>query len=425
MIEKLRIDEARFLRNLRELAQIGRVSDEEGGGLDRRPFSEAERAARAYFRKEAAEAGLEIVVDPAANLSAVLPCGSPGAKALLLGSHLDTVPNGGPYDGALGVVAALEVLRVVSGSSLTLPVHLEAIAFTDEEGRFGDFFGSRAVAGAHTEKSIRAFLAKTVDYPDDLVAMLEEVPGGLVVDAVLSARRDPEAIAGFVELHIEQGPQLEKAGVPIGIVDAIFGRRLLRITFSGRPAHAGTTPLTMRADALVSAARFVDRTPQVVGRKFSQAVVTCGDLQVKPGVANVVPGQVVVMVEFRASETAILDEIEAMLGRLSGECTASSGELSFSMEQIDSHLPVAMSPTVMAAIEHATEELSITSMALPSGALHDAGVLAQIAPAGMIFVPSIEGRSHSPDEDTKMVDLVAGANTLLHTVLALARTMPL
>ncbi len=226
-------------------------------------------------------------------------------------------------------------------------------------------------------------------------------------------------------MHIEQGPQLEEGGVPIGIVDAIFGRRLLQITFRGQPAHAGTTPLDMRADALLGAANFVVRASKVVGSKFPGAVVTCGDVRVKPGVANVVPGQATVVVEFRASEMAVLDVIEEMLNEVAAESATGPGGLSYDVAAVDSQAPVAMSPTIKAAIQEASDELSIDSMVLSSGALHDAGILARTVAAGMIFVPSIGGQSHTPAEDTDPADMVVGANILLQSVLILARRLPL
>jgi N-carbamoyl-L-amino-acid hydrolase len=416
----LRVNEQRFLQDLAELAQMGRVPASAGGGLDRRPFSPAERAARDYFYQQAEAAGLEVTTDAAANLSARLLSNNPAANTLLLGSHLDTVPNGGPYDGALGVVAALEVLLIVAESGLSLPVHLEAIAFTDEEGRFGDLFGSLALIGGHTSESIEDFLTRASEFPDDLAAMRELVPGGLKPQAVPSARREPDTLAGYLELHIEQGPRLEQAGLPIGIVEAIFGRRSMEINFCGRSDHAGTTPLDLRADALLAAARFIDQAAQLVSHDFPQAVVTCGKVTVKPGVYNVVPGEAKVWLEFRAASASVLSQIEQLLDILAEKCTAAP-DLSFTIQPVDRLEPVAMHPTIRTAIGHACAQLGYASTSLFSGAAHDAQALASITPTGMIFVPSRGGRSHCPDEDTDPADLIAGANVLLHTVLTLAQ----
>lgn len=417
----LHIDEKRFLRDLAALKQIGRMPESEGGGLDRRPFSPAERAARDYFVQQAAAAHLAVVTDAAANLSAKLWADRPTAATLLIGSHLDTVPNGGPYDGALGVVAALEVLRTVREAGIALPLHLEAITFTDEEGRFGDFFGSQALAGAHTPFSIAAFLTRAAAYPQDLSTMGSTVPGGFSPEAIQAARRDPAAIAGYIELHIEQGPRLEEAGIAIGLVDAIFGRRSMRISFHGRADHAGTTPLYLRADALVAAAQFVSQAPQLVQQRFPNAVVTCGDITVKPGVYNVVPNEVTVLAEFRASSEDTLTRMEQALLSLVEACTAVSDDLSFTIAATGRSEPVGMASSIQAATAQASEALSYPTMILSSGALHDAGVLASVVPSGMIFVPSINGCSHCPQEDTATADLVAGANVLLHTALILAQ----
>ena len=309
----LTINRTRFLDTLNTIAQIGLLSDDEGGGRDRRPFSPAEREARRYFTEQAEAAGLTVTTDAAANLSARLSCGPANAKTLLLGSHLDTVPNGGPYDGALGVISALEVLRVVAEQRLSLPFDLEAIAFADEEGRFGDFFGSRSLADRHSDATVETFFARAEAYPDDLAAMSELVSGGVTRQGLAQAVRDPETLAGYLELHIEQGPRLEHAGLAIGVVSAIFGRSSFKLTFVGRPDHAGTTPMDLRADALVAAGQFVTRAPTLVRETFPEAVITCGGISVEPGVYNVVPGRVTLLVEFRAATQVELSGIDDAL----------------------------------------------------------------------------------------------------------------
>ena len=416
----LRINEERFLRNLEELAQFGRISVAEGGGLDRRPFSPAARLARNYFCQEAAAAGLETFTDGAANLSAKLPSQNAAAQTLLLGSHLDTVPGGGRYDGALGVVAALETLRVVKEANLALPVHLEAISFTDEEGRFWGFFGSQGVAKGHNVESVAAFLTQAGHYPDDLAAMRSDVPGQLTSEGIAAAKRDPATLVGFLELHIEQGPLLERAGIPIGVVDAIFGRRSVQFLFHGRSDHAGTTPLRLRADALVAAAGFIAKAPQMVQMHFPNAVVTCGGVEVEPGVYNVVPYKAMVLVEFRAADNNTLAAMEEALTWLAEEQTAATDDLGITIHRVEEDNPAAMAPSIQELIGRAGKLLGYQTMTLSSGALHDAGTLATVVPAGMIFVSSKNGRSHCPDEDTEPADLICGANTLLQTALLLA-----
>lgn len=416
----LSINRTRFLNTLNTLAGFGLLPDSAGGGRDRRPFSPAERKARSYFTGQAEAAGLTVTTDAAANLSVRLTCGPADGKTLFLGSHLDTVPNGGPHDGALGVIAALEVLRVVAENGLSLPFDLAAIAFTDEEGRFGDFFGSRSLAGIHTDDTLDTFFARAGAYSDDLAAMSELVFGGVTRQGVAQAECDPAAVAGYLELHIEQGPRLEHAGVPIGVICAIFGRSSFKLTFNGRPDHAGTTPMDLRADALVAAGEFVTRAPALVREGYPEAVITCGGISVEPGVYNVVPGRVTLRVEFRAASVKELEGIDGDLQRLATEITSKPG-LSHGIERTSHHLPVDMDPAMQSAIRRAAAMLGHVSMDLPSGAGHDAQVMAGITPAGMLFVPSKGGRSHCPEEDTDADDLAAGAEVLLQTVLVLGQ----
>jgi N-carbamoyl-L-amino-acid hydrolase len=374
---------------------------------------------RGFFTQQAQAAGLDVTTDTAANLLVQLPADDPNFKTLLLGSHLDTVPNGGPYDGALGIIAALEVLRVVKENDLSLPVHLEAIAFTDEEGRFGDFFGSLALTGKHTSETIETFLTHANEFAADLSEMQNIVPGNLTPQSILSARRNPDTLAGYVELHIEQGPRLEQADVPIGVVDAIFGRRTMQITFKGRADHAGTTPLNLRADALLTASRFITQADRLVRENYPGAVITCGNVGAKPGVYNVVPNEATVLVEFRTTHGDTLEDIYQSLHELSSNLTTPPN-LSFSIEQVDNLEPVNMDAKIQRAIRQASEELGYRHFSLSSGAAHDAQAFATITPTGMIFVPSIAGRSHCPEEETAEMDLVAGANVLLQTALKLA-----
>lgn len=417
---KLRINRTRFLRTIDEMAQIGLLADAAGGGRDRRPFSEADRAARRYFHEAAEAGGLRVRLDQAANLSARLECADEDAPTLLIGSHLDTVPHGGAYDGSLGVLAGLEVLLTLKESGVALTRHVEVVDFTDEEGRFGDFFGSRALTGRHTPESIAAFLDQVGEGKEhaDLPAMWAQVPGQLDADAVLAAHRPVESLAGYLELHIEQGPRLEAEGGPIGVVTAIFGRRSWQLIFLGRADHAGTTPLGMRADALVAAARFIADAPVRVAALFPGAVVTCGNLAVQPGVSNVTPRQVTVWVEFRAATEAELDGIDAELRVLAGAATSGRG-LQYTVKPTSQSHPTLMDRRMQAAIRQAADSLGYATLALPSGAGHDAQMLAPMTPTGMIFVPSHNGRSHSPEEYTAPEYLAAGANVLLHAVLQL------
>lgn len=414
------INADRLLQDIEELGRIGRLQPEQGGGLDRRPFSAAERSARDFFAARAEESGLEVSVDGAANLSARLACGPDGARTILSGSHLDTVPHGGGYDGALGVLAALEALRTVSEAGLKLPVNLEAIAFTDEEGRLGGMTtGSRALTGRYSREDAVRFITQASNHADDFAAMQNIMPNGLSEESLLSAKRDMSSIAAFLELHVEQGPRLEHAGVTIGVINAVVGRRAYEVSFSGRSDHAGTTPMDLRADALVAAARFITQAHDSVCQTFPNAVLTCGGLESGPNVFNVVPNRAVVMLEFRAADEATIAVLDSMVRRAAAE-SARAARVSHTLTPTAKLAPCGLDSKIQLTIRIAAEKLGLRHMTFSSGAVHDAHSLASYVPTGLIFVPSVDGRSHCPQEATTDDDVVAGANTLLQTLLMVA-----
>jgi hydantoinase/carbamoylase family amidase len=403
------IDAERLREDFLTLAEIGRRPE---GGVSRTSFSDAHLEARAWFHRRAAEAGLETRLDAAGNHSAVLPGPSEQSATLLLGSHLDTVPVAGCYDGALGVLAALEVLRCVKDARLTLPVALEAIDFSDEEGALVGLLGSLAIAGALTEET----LAAPRGGPGMLATAITRA--GLRLDRLTDARRDPASLSGYLELHIEQGPTLERQGVAIGVVTAIAGSRSYRLTFEGARRHAGTTPMDARRDALLGAARFALAVPEVVGRAAG-CVGTVGGVEIERAAFNVVPGCARLLLELRAPTTEQLDALEAeVLGAAARD--AAAAQLGLTIERVGRWEPVALDASIQDEIADAASELGLSAMRLPSGAGHDAQALAPITPTGMIFVPSVGGISHDPDEHTRWDDCVDGANVLLAVALRLA-----
>lgn len=416
----LTVNEGRFLDDLHRLASVGVLDSAHGGGRDRRAFSLAEREARRLFSALAKDAGLHIRTDAAGNVFARLPSSAPDAPTLLVGSHMDTVPNGGPYDGALGVIAGLEVLRILQESGENLPVTLECVAFTDEEGRYCGLTGSQLAAGTYSREATERFHLAASHYQEDIAAMREFLPADFAVDNSLASRLDTDRILAFLELHIEQGPQLEQAQTPIGIVDAIFGRVSCQVRFTGRSDHAGTTPMSLRADALQAAARFMVHMNSYVVDSCPGAVLTCGNLTVTPGADNVVPAEARIWLEYRANTPAMLDaigsEVDASLELVSARTVTEA--------QVEDHHrldPRPMHPAVQKAIADSCTALGYPSMTFSSGALHDAHSMAAVVPAGMIFVPSIGGRSHCPQENTEPVHLIAGATVLLHAVRRLAQ----
>ncbi|MGH2593925.1 MAG: Zn-dependent hydrolase [Anaerolineae bacterium] len=409
------IDPNRFKEDFDALAQIGSTGD---GGVNRPALSESHLEARRWFLARAAEAGLETRIDSAGNHSAILRSPDPHAQTLLLGSHTDSVPNGGRFDGALGVLAALEVVRMLKDAGLILPVHLEAIDFTDEEGTLVGLLGSSAIAGQLSAEALKSSHGGRAALEADLAR------AGLTEAGLLSARRDPRSCAGYLELHIEQGPRLVDDGLAIGIVTGIVGIRSFRLAYRGQANHAGTTPMEMRRDASLGASAFVLAARDLVLGDFAKhgCVVNVGQMNFKPGAFNVIPGIAEFSLEFRAPEAKQLVELESALLKLAETAGGQYG-LTLDVEAAGSCAPRPMSGRAQAAIAAAAESLGLPHTSLASGAGHDAQSLAALTDAGMIFVPSHEGISHSPLEFTEWRDCVDGANTLLRATLTMAEGM--
>ena len=403
----MRLDGERLREDFDALAAIGATP---AGGVERPSLGDAHLAARAWFLARAEAAGLETSVDAAGNHSALLRRNGP---TLLLGSHLDSVPNGGRFDGALGVVAALHVLLTVQAAGLELPLTLEAIDFTDEEGTLVGLLGSEALAGVLAAESLEAPRGGRAALAAGLAR------AGLREDRLADARRDPASLAAYLELHIEQGPVLECAGAQIGVVTGIVGARSYSLHFRGAAAHAGTTPMDARQDAGLAAASFAVAAEELVVRNFPGCVATVGDVRLEPGAYNVVPGSAHLALEFRALETPELDVLEtALLDRARNEAARRGVELGIT--PVGRWEPTTLDAGLGAVIERVAGGLGLASMRLPSGAGHDAQVLAGITRAGMIFVPSVGGLSHAPGELTAWEDCVNGANVLLAAALAIA-----
>jgi N-carbamoyl-L-amino-acid hydrolase len=311
------------------------------------------------------------------------------------------------------VLAALEVLRTVKAAGLALPVTLEAIDFTDEEGSLVGLLGSFALAGALSEQVLAAPRAGR----ERLESALARV--GLREELLADARRDPRSLIAYLELHIEQGPVLERAGADIGVVTAIAGSRSYRLAFAGERRHAGTTPLEARHDALVGASRFTLAVRDTVA-EFPGCVGTVGDIDVERPAFNVVPGCVRLLLELRAPSEDELDRLESAVFA-AAEHDAHAVGLELSIERVGCWRAIALDSAIQQLTTHAAEALGLTTIRLASGAGHDAQALAPLTPSGMIFVPSVGGISHDPDEHTAWEDCVNGANVLLATALQLAR----
>ena len=410
MTKDLRVNADRMAASFNQLALIGATAE---GGVHRPTFSESHLAARKWFQEEIERSGLEFYIDGASNHSARLTFEPANLPTLLLGSHLDSVPDGGRFDGALGVMAALEVLRTIKDNGIKLHVNLEAVDFTDEEGTLVGLLGSAALAG-HLDPKL---LQNPRGGRDNLVEGMKRA--GLSDESMLSAGRPKESLAGYLELHIEQGKRLERAGVDIGIVSAIVGIWSYRLSFIGRADHAGSTTMDDRLDASLGASAFTLAARELVMKDFPNCVVNVGNLDFTPGAFNIVPARVDLALEFRSPEEEEFKRLDKALLTLAGHEALRFG-LELKVEFLGKHSPSLMSDKIQQAYAEACDDLGLTHVTLTSGAGHDGQSFDGICPAGMIFVPSVDGASHSPREFTKWEDCVNGANVLLQAVLRLA-----
>jgi N-carbamoyl-L-amino-acid hydrolase len=393
-----------------DLAALAELRDPNQPGWTRTVFSPAYLRSREWVSVRMREAGLEVRRDTAGNLIGTLPGSSD--VALVTGSHTDTVPGGGRFDGPVGMLGAIEVARCIRESGQVLRHELRVVDFLGEEpNEFGlSCVGSRAIAGTLT--------------PEHLAS---RDPGGrTLADAIESAGGDSRrigeaawrqgAVRAFVELHIEQGPVLEQAGVPIGIVTGIAGIERLLATFEGQAAHAGTTPMDARHDALCAAAETVLAIEGIASD--GGGVGTAGRIEVLPGAANVVPGHAGLWSELRSIDPGWLDERRRRLEHAAGESGRARG-VSVDVRRLSRTEPVATSADVIAAMRKAVTALGLGFVGLPSGAGHDTVQMARLGPIGMLFIPSAGGRSHCPEEWSTPEHVEAGTSALLATLLAL------
>ncbi|WEX08215.1 Zn-dependent hydrolase [Chelativorans sp. AA-79] len=407
----MRIDLERLRRDLEALSRIGR--DPETGGINRVSFSDADMEGRRFVRGLMEQAGLDVSMDGAGNLSGRWNTGQ--GPVVMLGSHLDSVPDGGMFDGALGVMAALECVRSMKEAGFRPVLPLEVIATSEEEGRFGGMFGAQALAGQVTREWLE--MAR-----DDAGTRLADAmrSQGLDPREALKAKRPAGSIAAFLELHVEQGPVLEKAGKRAGIVTGVSGVFNWTVRLEGEANHSGTTPMEMRRDAFAGLADFAHGIPRLIEEHGSPSSrVTIGKVAVEPNFPHTIPGGAEFSLVARD-----MDE-ETMHGLAAGArariaAVAKSHDLSFAIEEISWLAPSPCHPEVIAAFRRAADRLGLDAPLLPSGAGHDAQTLATITRAGLVFVPSIAGISHAPEERTEWTDIEAGANLLLNAATELA-----
>lgn len=406
----LTVDADRLRADLETLGQIGRRP---GAGITRTSFSRSDMQAREWYLARCRAAGLNVRVDAVGNMFAG-PGGDAEGAAVWSGSHIDTVPDGGAFDGALGAVAALECVRRIAEEGISRSRPVTAVVFADEEGNYSHLFGSSAVTRGFDEEQLRAMVGRDGDHLIDALAAAGWDPG-----AATAARIDPDSVCAFVELHIEQGPKLEAAAIQIGVVTSIVSLGGAVVEFRGRADHAGTTPMTARQDPLLAAADLIAATPGIAASVSDVAVATCGRVDTLPGSSNVVPNLARLTLDYRDPDAARLGTLGARLEAKAAQAARDHG-VGYAWIPELPMAPVELDPRLRATIDRQAFSLGLSTVAIPSGAGHDSQNMATIAPTGMIFVPSKGGRSHCPEEDTDWADVTNGANVLLNTLIELA-----
>ena len=402
------INAARLNQTLDELGKFGETPE----GMDRLAFSPADVESREYTMGLMREAGLEVRIDTAGNIIARRAGSDDSLPAIAMGSHTDTVPLGGKYDGALGVMGAIEVVKALAENG-HVPRHpIEVIVFTNEEGtRFHRWLiGSRAMAGMLEPEDLMAVDAEGVT----LAQRMGDIGGDL--SRVDEAARRPGDLAAYFELHIEQGPYLYRSGTPIGVVTGITGRGVFELDINGMSNHAGTTPMAERRDALVAASKLVVQVQRMAAEDEICRVATAGALDVQPNAVNVVPGRATVGVEIRDLDMGALEAAERELTRMALESEQQDGvQISINRHRFTDAVPITQG--MQDWVGEAAERAGFTWERVPSGAGHDAQAIATIAPMAMVFVPSVAGISHAIEEYSSPEDCANGAQVLLELLL--------
>lgn len=397
------------------LGQLGNVGKQEAGGITRLSFTPEERAAKDLVTGFMKEAGLTVREDEVGNLIGRKEGKNPAAPVVLVGSHIDSVPNGGDYDGPLGVLAGVEVLQTMQEQGIETEHPIEVIAFTDEEGtRFGyGMIGSRGIAGLIKRDELEQEDKNGVTIAE---AMRQT---GLDPDRTSLAARTPGSVKAYVELHIEQGKVLESRGLSVGIVTGVAGPLWLNFVLEGEAGHAGATPMNLRRDPMAAAAQVMLVIEEEAGRTGT-SVGTVGRLQAFPGGVNVIPGRVEFSLDLRDVDEAIRDEVEQRIYERA-KVICAERNVTLRVELLQRIAPAVCSDDIQHAVAEACEAEGLEAFRLPSGAGHDCMQLVELCPVGMIFARSKDGISHNPAEFTTKEDCANGAQVLYRTVLSLAK----
>ena len=404
--QNLEVDGPRLNQRMRRLESFGANA---AGGIDRVAFSDANIEALDWIAGLLVESGFSPSIDFAGNLIARKPGSSPELPSIMLGSHIDSVPGGGNYDGQVGSMGALEVAATLADAAYTTRHPLEISIFSNEEG---GKTGSRALAGEVETFELDIVTASGFTIADGIQRL------GGNPDRLEELRRRDGSVEAFLELHIEQGAVLDADEIDIGVVEGIVGIMRWTVIVDGSTNHAGTTPMDRRSDAMVGAARFIDLVHTTARRMPGRQVATVGRLEAEPGAPNVIPGRVTMTLEIRDLSMA---GIERVFNEISGNSVRITEETGtrFSFQRFYTSRAAPTALWIREIIETSAQGLGLSTHRMPSGAGHDAQSIALFAPVGMIFVPSVAGVSHAPDEHTIPQDIVNGANVLLQTLLEL------
>jgi beta-ureidopropionase / N-carbamoyl-L-amino-acid hydrolase len=411
-LNSLRVNHSRLMERLFTLADVGAI---EGGGCSRLALTDDDKAGRDLVVEWMNELGLTVTVDTVGNVIGVWEVGA-GAP-IMTGSHIDTVRTGGKYDGNYGVLAGLEVIHTCQENNVIPSRPLAVGFFTNEEGsRYApDMFGSLTyVGGLPVEEALGTIGIDGSRVGDELqrIGYLGNTPC------------PGPSPAAFVELHIEQGPILEKSNFTIGVVTGVQGISWQEVTITGQSNHAGTTPMNMRHDPSFVAAKITVFLRELTQRYAGHQVCTVGKVDLFPNLINVIPAKAIMTLDVRNTDEIILQDAEKEIALFLDSLSQQEGVV-IASRKLARFEPVAFHNSIISAVDRVSKKLNHSHVHLPSGAGHDAQMFARVCPAGMIFVPSINGISHNPAEDTASEDLEAGANVLLHTMLELAESSSL
>ena len=406
----IHIDSHRLNDSLKKLGDIGSSPT----GMQRLAYSNEDIEGRRYVTRLMSESGLKVRIDTAGNIIGRREGSDSRLPVIAMGSHTDTVPNGGKYDGALGVLGAIETIKTLNESCLVIRHPIEVVNFSNEEGTGSSrwLYGSRAMAGLLTPEDIGADTKQR----QAISEKLEKIGGNL--DSIEASIRNSGEIRAYLELHVEQGPILYEFGIQIGLVTAITGKIALKICLSGVANHAGTTPMDGRRDPLLAASYIIQQVNKIAKLDHICRVATVGNLEVNPGQGSVIPGRVTLDVEFRDVEMKKMEVAESNFKDYSRLLEEQFG-VSIDIERYGSTQPQEVASFIKTNMELAAKELEFTVLDMPSGAGHDAQAIAHLTEVGMIFIPSLHGISHSPEEYSSPQDCANGTNVLLRSLIAI------